>query len=214
MANATKTIIDTLDFHPTYKPYGMDNYRLEILTKGQQKYLNNHKTERIRQDHKYLYDHPEIQAMLQIIMRKLLLERPSHDIETFIGRYFVDSWAEIEEQVEGYMKKLPSRFESKTTKDFTKDEKHVILDDSRYDMYSDSPNDSVSDEISGSTLCRDILEEIIDAVEKDDLIHSISSELVEISEGSEKEYSDDDEVYIDLGLDFDIDFAGYHDEDD
>lgn len=65
MADRSTHFIDPLDFHSCYPPRGMDYYDLTCLTDLQQKRLNTHKIEVVRDHQKYLYKNPEV---LEIIL--------------------------------------------------------------------------------------------------------------------------------------------------
>ncbi|KAF7287191.1 uncharacterized protein LOC143193614 [Rhynchophorus ferrugineus] len=215
MANDTKNIIDPFDFNSTDAPKGMEIYNMEYLTRDQQNSLNHHKAETIRENNKYLFEHPEIQAILQIIIRKLLIERPSHDIEMFISKYFLENYEEIENKVDTHIKSLPVRPKPKLSKSGIKEEKHVVLDETRYDLYSETSRESIADEPSVKSICKELLDKIIEDVMDEETRTRLSDVAEAIEESvSKKSSDDDDDVYLDLGLDFDIDFTAYHDEDD
>lgn len=122
MADRSTHFNDPLDFHSCHPPRGMDYYDLTCLTDLQQKRLNTHKIEVVRDHQKYLYKNPEvyetpiffkilkvilqIRAILQIIIRKLLLERPTHDIERFVGNFFSTKWEDIVQEVNKYVQEV------------------------------------------------------------------------------------------------------------
>ena len=60
MANNANRIIDPMEFHPGDTPRGMEYYTLEILTPQQQEELNLYKINTIRENQKYLFEHPEV----------------------------------------------------------------------------------------------------------------------------------------------------------
>lgn len=67
MADRSTHFVDPLDFHSCDPPRGMDYYDLTCLTDLQQKRLNTHKIEVVRDHQKYLYKNPEVLKSLVFI---------------------------------------------------------------------------------------------------------------------------------------------------
>ncbi|XP_050302981.1 uncharacterized protein LOC126740855 [Anthonomus grandis grandis] len=228
MADKSAQILERLQFHPCDVPRGMEPYDLQCLTRLQQLRLNNHKIEVIRENQAYLYKTPEIRAVVQIIIRKLLLDRPSHDIQKFIGQYFRNHSNTILEEINEYVDKYPRKPSPIDLKKkvITKEDKRVTMEDVMSDEGSTRDDELIFsinyDNAVGTRIVKDILDEIVDNIgsEQEYSPKRIRRTLVEEEtlednslDKSDKSI-DDEELFFDFGLDFDLDFSGYHEEDD
>lgn len=68
MADDTEMIPETLDFHPCDTPRGMLYYKLNDLTFEQRKKINQYKLQYVKNNQKYLKDHPEVRKQQQFIL--------------------------------------------------------------------------------------------------------------------------------------------------
>ncbi|KAL3281220.1 hypothetical protein HHI36_004434 [Cryptolaemus montrouzieri] len=93
----------SMPFHPTDTPRGTMYYNLEELTDSQQIKLNSLKIDTIRQDEKYLAAHPEIRAIVVLLMRMLLRHRPMIKVHEFIAKFFNRSESDIQDEVYEYL---------------------------------------------------------------------------------------------------------------
>ncbi|CAG9768983.1 unnamed protein product [Ceutorhynchus assimilis] len=208
MADKSTVYIDDYQFHPGDVPRGMTNYDYACLTKKQQQRLNNHRVEIMRENQNYLFKHPEIRGVIQIVLRQLLRERPSHDIHTYVSNWFAANTENIFKDVNKYVEKVqkPIPVESKTQ---VKEEKHVKLEDRVFDGITSksSSEELLPDEIK---IVKDLLNEILDK------IYTYKDDESEDKISFRRQHSEDtdEDIIFDLGLDFDLDFSAYHEEDD
>ncbi|KAL1513382.1 hypothetical protein ABEB36_002801 [Hypothenemus hampei] len=166
MADKSTHFLESLDFHPCDTPFNMDYFDLSCLTPTQQYSLNNHKVKVVREHQKYLNKNPEIRAVLQIIMRKLLLERPTHDINQFIGKYFSENWQDILDEVAKYVEKMPfaTSGEPSSEKDMTSEIKQVTIKELRSRGSSKTSSPGVTEDGLITNVIKDLLEELLEDV--------------------------------------------------
>ncbi|XP_025162493.1 uncharacterized protein LOC112590394 [Harpegnathos saltator] len=93
-------------FHPADSPHGMRNYDLGALTRDQKRELNEMKMITRKENEIYLHAHPEVRALIAILLRKLFIlhltfryvvkiarrhvlsKRPLIDIPEVVGTFF------------------------------------------------------------------------------------------------------------------------------
>ncbi|XP_019755999.2 uncharacterized protein LOC109534693 [Dendroctonus ponderosae] len=218
MADRSYHSTNPMDFHPCDTPRGMDYFDLACLTKEQQQRLNNHKIEVVRQHQKFLYRNPEIRAVIHVIMKKILLERPSHDVDRFIGNYFLHNWEAISEEVKKYVEMMPGKPSADESKIQIKEDKHVKLEEGLGSPGISRSRTSSAEEHLLGHIAKEIVDELVQkAAEQAGPVASHESADPAIKEDkrqSAKSEDEDDELIFDLGLDFDLDFSGYHEEDE
>ncbi|XP_028135410.1 uncharacterized protein LOC114330285 [Diabrotica virgifera virgifera] len=93
---------DPLDFHPCDVPSGLKDYKLSEITDDQQIELNNFKLDRIKEDHIYLKNHPEIKFIVNNLIRAVLKKRPQFDIEAFFVDYLLNNRIYFQELIEKF----------------------------------------------------------------------------------------------------------------
>ncbi|XP_045470663.1 uncharacterized protein LOC123677954 isoform X2 [Harmonia axyridis] len=103
MADDSWHVDEPMKYHPTDSPRGTLFYNLEELTEDQQIQLNALKINTIRDDEKYLAAHPEIRAIVVLLLRVLLRRRPMIKIHEFIAKFFNRSESDIADDVQAYL---------------------------------------------------------------------------------------------------------------
>lgn len=100
MADDTDYQPEQLDFHPCDPPRGMSSYKLDDLTNYQKEKLNDYKLNVIRENHRYLKNHPEIRIVVDFLLKVILKVRPNIKLTQFLAKYLVDNFEELKEAVE------------------------------------------------------------------------------------------------------------------
>ncbi|CAG9816033.1 unnamed protein product [Phaedon cochleariae] len=128
MADNSSSSPNHLDFHPCDTPRGMTYYKLQELTDQQQKLLFNQKLEIMRNNQKYLKDHPEIKAAIGILVKAILKARPKVKRPYFLAKYFTEHYEEIKSAMETFSTGQDEVNEAMKTFDFMlEDQKEVVL---------------------------------------------------------------------------------------
>ncbi|KAG5900671.1 hypothetical protein JTB14_005936 [Gonioctena quinquepunctata] len=100
MADDSQKIPDYLNFHPCNTPRGMSYYKLDILTKEQKKELFDQKLELVRDNQRYLKRHPEIRAVVSLVLKTVLKARPKVKVRHFLANYFAEHSDVIKKTIE------------------------------------------------------------------------------------------------------------------
>ncbi|XP_044751262.1 uncharacterized protein LOC123311409 [Coccinella septempunctata] len=103
MADDSLPVDQPMKYHPTDSPRGTLYYNLEELTENQQIQLNALKINTIREDEKYLATHPEVRAIIVLLLRVLLRRRPMIKVHEFIAKFFNRSESDIADDVQEYL---------------------------------------------------------------------------------------------------------------
>ncbi|CAH1119548.1 unnamed protein product [Phaedon cochleariae] len=196
MADDSSSSPNHLDFHPCDTPRGMTYYKLQELTDQQQKLLFNQKLEIMRNNQKYLKDHPEIKAAIGILVKAILKARPKVKLRYFLAKYFTEHYEEIksametfsagQEEVNNAMEVFDFKLEDqeeevRTPSDESKEPSLLcILNDEMafgypnlmLDTHRPTILDSITDE-DKYRICWDILNDIVEFVCKDDIEQQI-----------------------------------------
>ncbi|XP_049822161.1 uncharacterized protein LOC109605026 [Aethina tumida] len=76
------------DFSPNVAPANTHYYIKSDLGPDQQEKIDQLKLETLKENHKYLSEHPEVKAIIYILLERLLKKRPGTNIASFIANYF------------------------------------------------------------------------------------------------------------------------------
>ncbi|XP_025833948.1 uncharacterized protein LOC112905544, partial [Agrilus planipennis] len=91
------------DFHASDVPRGCAPYSLDVLADSQQRKLNKLKVNIVRENQKYLAIHPEVRALVALLLRYIFAKFPHFHIHRSITDFFSQSRAEIENAVTEYL---------------------------------------------------------------------------------------------------------------
>ncbi|KAK4874820.1 hypothetical protein RN001_014180 [Aquatica leii] len=142
MTDDTEFIQTHIDFHPCSTPHGTLHYDLKYLTPNQQNFLNEYKYIEIRENEKYLAQHPEIRALIVLALRSVLRAKPRINVHHHIGEFFSRPRSDLESAVKKYLKER---------------EPYVSEGDSAVRLHEESAESVVDEE-------KDVPREILDTV--------------------------------------------------
>ncbi|XP_060518196.1 uncharacterized protein LOC132696989 [Cylas formicarius] len=156
MANSYRIEADPAVIHSSDTPKKTKPYNLAILTEEQQQKLIARKLQTARENQKYLFQHPEIRATIHVITKKILIDRPSHDIEAYVMKYVSQNWMAIMEEVARYVESVqkPQVVIEKEKK--TEPDAFVTVEKFHPARISIEEDDKLSE------VCRIILEDVVD----------------------------------------------------
>lgn len=124
------------DFFPTDPPHGMKDFQFDELTKKQREHLNNFKMKTIRENHRYLKEHPEIKTVVKLLFHAVLKERPNIKVCDFFAKYVIKNY--------GLLSTILVQRASEPTASI----KTVIIDDSKENIISKSDTKQTSSQVT------------------------------------------------------------------
>ncbi|XP_019877143.1 uncharacterized protein LOC109605020 [Aethina tumida] len=80
------------------------------LVPDQQTQLNLLKYKTIKENHEYLQEHPEVEAIIMLILRKVFQRQKPTNIIQFVAQYFHQSFYDIEDEIVDYLKKKGKKY--------------------------------------------------------------------------------------------------------
>ncbi|XP_049822158.1 O-glucosyltransferase rumi homolog isoform X3 [Aethina tumida] len=80
------------------------------LVSEQQTKLNELKYKTIKENHEYLKEHPEVEAIIVLILRKVFLRQKPTNVVQFVAQYFHQSFYDIEDEIVEYLKKKGKKY--------------------------------------------------------------------------------------------------------
>ncbi|XP_074025951.1 uncharacterized protein [Leptinotarsa decemlineata] len=203
MADDSRKVEEPLDFHPCNTPRGMTYYKLEDLTTEQKRKLFEQKLDIVRENQKYLNKHPEVRAVIALVLRAVLKARPKIKLRYFLAKYFVENFDKIKATIESFATPQSSTemivddnlIDDNTESDSFSSSSSIDSDEPSFlcVIEGQSSYDLLPKQARGESkpetllICSQILEEIISYVCRHDIVQQIKM----ISGTQSKQYDSD-----------------------
>lgn len=155
MADDSEHLPEDLDFHPCDPPRGMFFYNTDDLTDYQKEKLRKYKLKVIKDNYKYLKNHPEIKTLVQFLMKGILKARPKIKPNRFLAQLLFDNLEEVHEIIDAA--KLNSS-------ELSLDTKKSSESSSSSEQYKSDVTSNSTSELDAQSVCEDIMRHISERV--------------------------------------------------
>ncbi|XP_019877147.2 uncharacterized protein LOC109605024 [Aethina tumida] len=106
------------DFNASSPAEGTTRNFIHDLESDQQRKFNQLKCRTIKENHEYLKQHPEVEAIIVLILRKVFLRQKSSNVLQFVAEYFQQPFFDIEDEIVDYLKKRGKKYVRSDRVDF------------------------------------------------------------------------------------------------
>lgn len=183
MADDSEHLPEHFDFHPCDPPRGMYFYNTDDLTDYQKEKLNEYKLKVIRDNYKYLKNHPEIKALIQFLLKGILKARPKIKLTQFLSQYLVENLEDIHETIDA------SRLNTEHSLGTKKSSSESSFSGNRFKRGHTS--ESFSSELFAQSVCEEVIQHISErVVNSNHTIKFQSTKLSDVSDRIEVLYSE------------------------
>ncbi|KAG5900672.1 hypothetical protein JTB14_005937 [Gonioctena quinquepunctata] len=160
----------------------MTYFQLGILTSEQKKQLSDTKLDIVRENQKYLKKHPEIRAVVELVLKAVLKARPKVKVRHFLAEYFAENSDEIKKTIEECsIAKSVSILSDETDQYLGKDESYSLSGSLEYQdstlsfLFKDRSSFYLQDaevpvDPETMMICRKVINDVLDNVCREDIV--------------------------------------------